>query len=235
MLEVSSSSDPEDGSGHAKEKLFPHVSDLPALPAKRELYWSQAYFALACVTGTSAALVMGTTIFCSYMPQSTGWPVHTLVPLIWLWASIALLGTTFVIFGRAGEVVRSPETCYPIPHEVLQRLLHNDGDMTSLSNIEGPVDSETCGTYCVRCLLWRPPRRNPVTGTICRSHHCGVCQRCFVRFDHHCDFFGRCIVNGNLMFFGATICMLWAGVFTAAAAFWLWVGCSSFEGGVFPS
>lgn len=37
--------------------------------------------------------------------------------------------------------------------------------------------------YCNHCKHWKPPR----------AHHCGVCQRCTLRMDHHCPFTGNCI------------------------------------------
>eukprot|EP00439_Symbiodinium_sp_Y106_P016252 s5316_g2.t1 len=38
--------------------------------------------------------------------------------LIWAEAGVAALSTLFLLFGNAGELSRSPETCYPIPAEV---------------------------------------------------------------------------------------------------------------------
>jgi len=97
-------------------------------------------------------------------------------------------------------------------------------------NIPGPEGSRTCGSYCVRCLVWRPPTRDPVTHALCKSHHCSICQRCVTGFDHHCDFFGRCIVSGNMICFGLTISMLWAGLLTAGAAFFIWAGAGQGDG-----
>lgn len=41
--------------------------------------------------------------------------------------------------------------------------------------------------YCSKCLVWKPDR----------SHHCSSCEKCILRMDHHCPWFGCCIGNNN--------------------------------------
>ncbi|EFO61852.1 Zinc finger domain-containing protein [Giardia lamblia P15] len=44
---------------------------------------------------------------------------------------------------------------------------------------------------CSTCMVLRPPR----------SHHCSVCSRCVLDFDHHCIWTNSCIGRNNLLWF----------------------------------
>merc|ERR1712232_1319493 len=140
--------------------------------------------------------------------------------LIWLWAGIATASTLYIFFGAAGVIRRSPSVCYPIPHEVAEEL-HKDRNLDHyqtlieskrIQNVDADIIKHpnvvTGASYCVRCLVWRPPR----------SHHCSTCGRCFTGFDHHCGVFGRCIVANNMPCFMANFCMFFAGIITTGAA-----------------
>lgn len=60
--------------------------------------------------------------------------------------------------------------------------------------------------WCRTCLLWRPPR----------ASHCGVCNRCYERYDHHCPWVGTCIAKNNQKWFIAFV-LLMAMAWTVAA------------------
>ena len=38
-------------------------------------------------------------------------------------------------------------------------------------------------TFCKKCEIYRPPR----------CHHCSTCEKCVLRYEHHCPFVGNCI------------------------------------------
>ena len=54
-----------------------------------------------------------------------------------------------------------------------------------------PDGHEVEEKWCRTCRIWRPPR----------ASHCGQCNRCFHRFDHHCGVVGTCIAQSNHRFF----------------------------------
>ena len=139
---------------------------------------------------------------------ATGKDVELTFPQrLWMGAIYAEAATAIVcllglMWGNPGEVKRTPETCFPQPEIVAERLrkgqsLHDVGNVTE----DGRV-------FCIRCLVWRPDDDGEV-------HHCATCQRCVTQFDHHCGVFGRCIAGngygGNMGYFKTIIGMAIAG------------------------
>ena len=133
----------------------------------------------------------------------------------------ALLG---MFFGDPGEVRRTPETLTPMPQEVEEKLRAGEA-LSGLQNIKGEGEE----SYCVRCLVWRRPKPVEEACVPCASfvmcakmcaemlgggvdvaqpaHHCSTCERCVLNFDHHCGFFGRCIAEGNMLYFRTMLTM----------------------------
>lgn len=182
------------------------IEKLPKMPDRGVGYWAEPWCGIFTVLVLSVLLVgLTTSVAAEGRKDSQQVTSHLLVSAIWTWAAIAAACTAYIILGGAGELKRSPETCYPIPEEVAERLLTSK-NFDGMRNVDGPGGS----TYCIRCLVWRPPTK--VAG---RGHHCNTCQRCVTGFDHHCGVFGRCIVAANMPCFYAVMAMFVLGSVTA--------------------
>ncbi|CAE7254513.1 pfa4 [Symbiodinium sp. CCMP2592] len=186
----------------AWEALLP-LSRLPPLPDRNPKFWTQAFAGSCVVFGLCITFVVAAR-------NVRGDPTHWSNPpwcnavdsVMSCFALLALFCTSFIIFGRQGEICRSKATCYPIPAQVAKGLLAGQRPPQN-RNILAPEHHPAHGSYCVRCLVWRP---RDVDSHL--SHHCRICQRCFVEFDHHCGVFGRCIVEGNMPCFATNIALL---------------------------
>ena len=192
------------------EVFFP-LSQLPPLHQRSFAYFVEPWTGL-CVTGVFCCIY--TSAVYSFTPPDdhylSSFQRHARGMML-LWVSVAVASTVYLVFGGAGEIQRSATTCYPIPDVVLERLRRGE-DLCGWDNLSGPTGSKTLGSYCVRCLLWRPPKN------IAKPHHCDTCQRCVLHFDHHCGVFGRCIVRGNMPCYCTIIFMFFTGWITVVLA-----------------
>jgi len=152
---------------------------------------SLVVFLIAVILGLSYAVPLNQRV--GHLNRQTRRVYFVLIHLL---AFGALVCLERILRGDPGVVRRTEKTCSPMPDVVRDRLREG----RSLSDLRNVVD-KAGDSYCVRCLVWRPPR----------AHHCSICQRCVRNFDHHCGVFGRCIAgtatSGNLPFFVAIICI----------------------------
>eukprot|EP00928_Gymnodinium_smaydae_P088712 TRINITY_DN72775_c0_g1_i1.p1 TRINITY_DN72775_c0_g1~~TRINITY_DN72775_c0_g1_i1.p1 ORF type:complete len:265 (-),score=46.02 TRINITY_DN72775_c0_g1_i1:113-907(-) len=193
----------EDG---RKPKEIP-LSDLPPLPQRSILYYTQPFFGAFIVIGLSILLQVITP----------GGYQSRLVLCFFSCIAFGCVGV--LLFADSGAIERTSETVHPIPEEVIS-LLDTPNELKFLTaNLKGPVGGPGhMGSFCVRCLVWRPKTVSKgdageftYRGEV---HHCQVCQRCYTGFDHHCGVFGRCIVQKNLLYFYLLVAMLPAGLAT---------------------
>lgn len=116
--------------------------------------------------------------------------------------TIAGIGLVCLVLLNAidpGTVHRSPDNSGSEP------------PLTSTKDIGRLVAGDSGGAahkWCRTCHLWRPPR----------ASHCGICNRCFERYDHHCPWVGTCIAKNNQRWFiGFVMCMTVAWTIAASA------------------
>ena len=60
------------------------------------------------------------------------------------------------------------------------------------STIEGSIsDYRNHYEFCLDCKLVKPER----------VYHCDICEKCYLRMDHHCNWIGNCVGLHNHKFF----------------------------------
>eukprot|EP01065_Artemidia_motanka_P024129 TRINITY_DN2875_c0_g2_i1.p2 TRINITY_DN2875_c0_g2~~TRINITY_DN2875_c0_g2_i1.p2 ORF type:complete len:212 (+),score=44.78 TRINITY_DN2875_c0_g2_i1:360-995(+) len=183
---------------------------LPPLKKRSGDYYQEPFVSVVTVGAYSACLLGGVHL-CVYLGGLEGTARAAALGMMWVWFGLAVVCSLGVLFGPNGEIKRSPETCYPIPQAVRDKLIKGES-LDGMSNIPGAEG----GSYCVRCLVWRPPD-GPAAGLWKdRAHHCSVCQRCVTGFDHHCGVFGRCITKTNMPCFAAINAVWCFAMFTGA-------------------
>jgi len=189
-----SKTEPE--SEHTMVAVSFDLGALPALP-KPDLKSMRMEAACGCVT---VSVIIAILVSLSHVVALKGGEArlsdaatYSWLGLMYAFAAVALTCLLAIMFKDPGVIRRSVDSCLPLPADVEQRLQAG----VSLDGLPNFVDGDK--SFCMRCLVWRPPR----------SHHCRTCGRCVRDFDHHCGFFGRCIagtrygciVSGNYGFF----------------------------------
>ena len=61
--------------------------------------------------------------------------------------------------------------------------------------------------FCYKCNLITPKELN-IT-------HCDKCDICILKYDHHCNWIGKCIGKGNIIFFISLVISLFLFLFSA--------------------
>lgn len=74
-------------------------------------------------------------------------------------------------------------------------------------------------TFCSKCKRDRP----------LRAHHCSICNKCFMKMDHHCPWVFNCVGFGNQKIFFLFVCYTVVGSFIALAMFIGFFCSSSFK------
>ena len=220
--------------GAVPEETWDSVNALPELPTPStgEL----------CCERTGGCILVGMII--SFCVASVVLTTSAAVPsaayvgtlcryAVYTEAAIALSFLFALQYLGLGVIKRNPQTCFPLPEVVAERLRRNQraavqeqvakggpsraprrtlafrlrAAVEGQGNIHDPDGLR--GVYCVRCFVWRPED----------GHHCSECQRCVPEFDHHCGVLGCCVNGGgrrgNMWLFIGLISMAAVGFATA--------------------
>ena len=64
-----------------------------------------------------------------------------------------------------------------------------------------PMEDITGAVVCKHCVQPKPPR----------THHCSICETCFLKMDHHCPWVNNCIGHFNHRYFVSFCIFMWFG------------------------
>eukprot|EP00443_Scrippsiella_acuminata_P032805 CAMPEP_0115354352 /NCGR_PEP_ID=MMETSP0270-20121206/98535_1 /TAXON_ID=71861 /ORGANISM="Scrippsiella trochoidea, Strain CCMP3099" /LENGTH=177 /DNA_ID=CAMNT_0002776669 /DNA_START=47 /DNA_END=576 /DNA_ORIENTATION=+ len=150
------------------------LGDLPPLPRRARGYWTQPLGGVTIVVLLSSLFVGMVHAMVAPARERHGSSICATIALILVWseAAIATISMMVILFGGVGVIRRSEKTCYPIPPQVEERL-RNRRSLEDMINVSGAQGSQSWGSYCVRCLVWRPPGNT----LMYMPHHCSVCSR----------------------------------------------------------
>ena len=99
----------------------------------------------------------------------------------------------FVTAGKDPATIPMREFLY----QVYKKKLDNPSEEARNKYLDRVGGRLTKIKYCTTCDIYRPPR----------AIHCGICNCCIERLDHHCPWLGTCIGKRNYKYF---ICFVWS-------------------------
>merc|ERR1719336_3274015 len=111
------------------------MAGLPALPQRAARYYLEPWIGAGTVFILTCILVGIPTRF---IPEVKN-PIERFVvlPMIWIAGALAILGPAGILLSGAGEIKRTPATCYPVPEEVVEQLRVHD-PQGRMPNVSGP-------------------------------------------------------------------------------------------------
>lgn len=121
-------------------------------------------------------------IFCFFIPLYKSTQKISFYTLASLWGLLTLLWIwSYIVtcWMDAGSV-----------EEALYNLGYVDRKGQIKADIELPPEIQNL-PRCEKCQLPKP----------LRTHHCSQCDKCYFRFDHHCDVVGNCVAYSNIKAF----------------------------------
>ncbi|ORZ16093.1 DHHC palmitoyltransferase-domain-containing protein [Lobosporangium transversale] len=174
---------------------IPRLRRRPTLSARIEQLTDVAISGLGPVLLVVAFLLLSIVIFCFFT---------VVLPFHYTWkknedeeGSIGILDnlayilhfvwSCYLVWGIAANyyyAVRTP------PGSVLDGI-SSTGDVMFQDVLQQMETYTEAPPTCKRCLLPKPER----------THHCSVCKRCVLKYDHHCPWIHNCVGHFNHRFF----------------------------------
>ena len=176
--------------GHDRDLELRMIEQLPPMPQPdRATMMQESCTGCFLVSGLVVVLVLITHLGSLRNGSLEGGVWWFFFFAIYAEAIIALFCLFMILNGDPGVIRRSPETCFPLPELVKERLDRGE----TLDGLEN-LSHDQLGTYCVRCCVWRQPSArlksrgalpDDCDTSVCEhgAHHCRTCGRCVVNFD----------------------------------------------------
>ena len=127
---------------------------------------------------TATAITIPVVLFLSYNSEYMDKELNIIIPIIiGLLYIITMILLLIASFSDPGILQR-----YPCHDNIIM-------ERKEVRIVQGGVLRNY--RYCGSCSIMRPPR----------STHCGDCNNCVERFDHHCPWIGNCTGKRNYKYF----------------------------------